>query len=220
MAPTLEGATNDCGYIFLEPFCWTTKEFTPLLVGLQAGTTTQEISLAVPQKTGHGSTWEPSLGSSSRHGGWEGSTCVVSSAIVSWWLRRQGQRKILEIDDDDDEQWQQLKITKCFWQPSIVLNAYISHLLPVQWPHQCLKHKVWFFSPLLQTLGSSYLSLCKRQSVPPPACNVLCLPSTNTASCSGSLWPCLLPCCSPHPYCQALATFCLPWAEDFVLTIL
>ena len=32
----------------------------PLLVGVQACTTTLEISLAVPQKTGHSISWRPS----------------------------------------------------------------------------------------------------------------------------------------------------------------
>jgi hypothetical protein len=32
---------------------WRKRNTPPLLVGLQAGTTTLEISLVVPQKTGH-----------------------------------------------------------------------------------------------------------------------------------------------------------------------
>ena len=35
---------------------WRKKNTPPLLVGLQARTTTLEISLVVPQKTGHGTT--------------------------------------------------------------------------------------------------------------------------------------------------------------------
>jgi hypothetical protein len=35
---------------------WRKRNTPPLLVGLQAGTTTLEISLEVPQKTGHSST--------------------------------------------------------------------------------------------------------------------------------------------------------------------
>ena len=35
---------------------WSKRNTPPLLVGLQAGTTTLEISLAVPQKTGHNTT--------------------------------------------------------------------------------------------------------------------------------------------------------------------
>jgi hypothetical protein len=42
--------------------CWWgcgEKNIPPLLVRLQAGTTSLEISLAVPQKIGHSTTWEP-----------------------------------------------------------------------------------------------------------------------------------------------------------------
>jgi hypothetical protein len=39
---------------------WRMRNTTPLLVGLQAGTTTLEVSLAVPQKIEHNSTREPS----------------------------------------------------------------------------------------------------------------------------------------------------------------
>jgi hypothetical protein len=39
---------------------WRKRNIPPLLVGLQAGTTTLEISLAVPQKTGHSTTARPS----------------------------------------------------------------------------------------------------------------------------------------------------------------
>jgi hypothetical protein len=35
---------------------WRKKNTLPLLVGLQAGTNTLEISLAVPQKIGHSTT--------------------------------------------------------------------------------------------------------------------------------------------------------------------
>jgi hypothetical protein len=35
---------------------WRKRNTPPLLVGLQAGTNTLEISLAVPQKTGHSTT--------------------------------------------------------------------------------------------------------------------------------------------------------------------
>jgi hypothetical protein len=35
---------------------WRKRNTLPLLVGLQAGTTTLEISLAVPQKIGHSTT--------------------------------------------------------------------------------------------------------------------------------------------------------------------
>jgi hypothetical protein len=37
---------------------WRKRNTLPLLVGLQAGTTTLEISLVVPQKTGHSTTWK------------------------------------------------------------------------------------------------------------------------------------------------------------------
>ena len=37
---------------------WRKRNTPPLLVGLQAGTTTLEISLAVPQKIGHSTTGE------------------------------------------------------------------------------------------------------------------------------------------------------------------
>lgn len=86
-------------------------------------------------------------------------------------------------------------MAKRLWQPSVVFNAYISHLFPAQWPHPCLKYEVRFFSPFLRTLGSSHLSVYKRQSAPPPDCNALCLPSAHTSSCSGFLWPHLLLCC-------------------------
>jgi hypothetical protein len=39
---------------------WRKRNTFPLLVGLQAGTTTLEISVAVPQKIGHSTTWRPS----------------------------------------------------------------------------------------------------------------------------------------------------------------
>ena len=39
---------------------WRKRNTPPLLVGLQACTTTLEISLMVPQKTGHSTTWGPS----------------------------------------------------------------------------------------------------------------------------------------------------------------
>ena len=39
---------------------WRKRNTSPLLVGLQAGTTTLEISLSVPQKMGNRSTWGPS----------------------------------------------------------------------------------------------------------------------------------------------------------------
>ena len=38
---------------------WRKRNTPPLLVGLQAGTTTLEISLAVPQKIGHNTTGRP-----------------------------------------------------------------------------------------------------------------------------------------------------------------
>jgi hypothetical protein len=40
---------------------WRKRNTPPLLVGLQAGTTTLEISLAVPQKIGHSSTGRSSI---------------------------------------------------------------------------------------------------------------------------------------------------------------
>jgi hypothetical protein len=39
---------------------WRKRNTHPLLMGLQTGTTTLEISLAVPQKIGHSATQEPS----------------------------------------------------------------------------------------------------------------------------------------------------------------
>ena len=36
------------------------RKTPPLLVGLQSGTTTLEVSLALPQKTEHNTTWGPS----------------------------------------------------------------------------------------------------------------------------------------------------------------
>ena len=38
---------------------WRKRNTTPMLVGLQAGTTTLEISLSVPQKTGHDTSGGP-----------------------------------------------------------------------------------------------------------------------------------------------------------------
>jgi hypothetical protein len=38
---------------------WKKRNTSPLLVGLQAGTTTREISLMVPQKIGHSITLGP-----------------------------------------------------------------------------------------------------------------------------------------------------------------
>lgn len=40
---------------------WRKKKTPALLVGLQTGTTTMEISLAVPQKIGHSTTEDPSI---------------------------------------------------------------------------------------------------------------------------------------------------------------
>jgi hypothetical protein len=40
---------------------WRKRNIPPLLVGLQAGTTTLEIVLAVPQKIGHNCTRGPTI---------------------------------------------------------------------------------------------------------------------------------------------------------------
>jgi hypothetical protein len=40
---------------------WRKRNTPTLLVGLQAGTTTLEISLAVPQKIGHSTTNDPAI---------------------------------------------------------------------------------------------------------------------------------------------------------------
>jgi hypothetical protein len=40
---------------------WRKRNTLPLLVGLQAGKTPLEISLAVPQKSGHSSTEDPAI---------------------------------------------------------------------------------------------------------------------------------------------------------------
>jgi hypothetical protein len=53
---------------------WRKRNTPPLLVGLQAGTTTLEISLAVPQKNGHTTTGRS-------HGG----TCVSSCICSRGW---------------------------------------------------------------------------------------------------------------------------------------
>jgi hypothetical protein len=41
---------------------WRKRNTPPLLVGLQTGTTTLEISLAVPQKVGHSTSWVTTTG--------------------------------------------------------------------------------------------------------------------------------------------------------------